>query len=453
MDKPIIDSFSVKVYGELQPYNEVISKARVRIFYKGLNRNATYISDEFAEKLVNSLPYTPIKGIFSDETHDFTDHGDFRNEGKAYGVVPYPANFAWEDFEDSDGITRTYACADVLLWTGIYEEAKLIPGKAQSMELYGKSLKGEWKYIDGQKCYYFTDGCFLGLEALGENVEPCFEGAQFYSLMEPFMKLAKSFEELSTYAKKTIDSFSRINEPAPQQLDEGEKQMQITFNLSDEDKRYMLMQLLNADKEYFTYAVVSVYDEYAIAYNYETDSFEKVNYTKNNDTDSVELGEREKVFSMYVNEGEKNLLENIRQANGGNFELIDEKLNSLQNLNEKVTELTSDNEELQGELSALKEEKSSMENELNTLKEYKLQIERAEKNELIDKYALKLTDETVQKYREQIDNYSALDLKKELSFELVNNNPDIFTIVKDDGAPVPKIDAPKSGIEEILSKY
>lgn len=94
-----------------------------------------------------------------------------------------------------------------------------------------------------------------------------------------------------------------------------------------------------------------------------------------------------------------------------------------------------------------------MENELNSLKEYKLQIERAEKNELINKYALKLTDETVQKYREQIDNYSALDLKKELSFELVNNNPDIFTIVKDDGAPVPKIDAPKSGIEEILSKY
>lgn len=453
MDKPIIDSFSVKVYGELQPYNEVISKARVRIFYKGLNRNATYISDEFAEKLVNSLPYTPIKGIFSDETHDFTDHGDRRNEGKAYGIVPYPANFAWEDFEDSDGITRTYACADVLLWTGIYEEAKLIPGKPQSMELYNKSLKGEWKYIDGQKCFYFTDGCFLGLEALGEDVEPCFEGARFYSLMEPFIKLAKSFEELNTYAKKTIDSLSLVNELTSSKLNKGEKQMQVTFNLSDEDKRCILMQLLNADSEYWTYAVINVYDDYAIVYNYEADSYEKVNYTKNNDTNSVELGEREKVFNMYINEGEKALLENIREANGGNFELIDEKLNSLQKLNEDITKFTSDNERLQAEFSNLEKEKTSMENELSTLREYKSQIEHSEKNALVDKYAVKLTDEVVQKYREKIDEYSVLDLEKELSFELVNNNPDIFTIIKDEGAPVPKIDAPKSGIEEILSKY
>jgi len=72
MNKPLCE-FTVQVYGELNKYNEVLSKARCRIFYKYENRNGTYITDEFAEKLISSLPYVPVKGIYSDE--DYTDHG------------------------------------------------------------------------------------------------------------------------------------------------------------------------------------------------------------------------------------------------------------------------------------------------------------------------------------------------------------------------------------------
>jgi hypothetical protein len=39
-------------------------------------------------------------------------------------------NFAWEDHLDSDGVTRTYACADVILYTALYNEAKMIPGSS-----------------------------------------------------------------------------------------------------------------------------------------------------------------------------------------------------------------------------------------------------------------------------------------------------------------------------------
>ena len=35
-------------------------------------------------------------------------------------------NFAWEEHEDCDGVVRKYACADVLLYTALYSEAKLI---------------------------------------------------------------------------------------------------------------------------------------------------------------------------------------------------------------------------------------------------------------------------------------------------------------------------------------
>lgn len=41
-------TFDVDLYGNLEQYDESKSKCRVRIFYKGLNRNRTYISDDFA---------------------------------------------------------------------------------------------------------------------------------------------------------------------------------------------------------------------------------------------------------------------------------------------------------------------------------------------------------------------------------------------------------------------
>ena len=43
----IIKEFSVVVYGNLEPYNQVLSKSRCRIFYKRFNRNGIYITDEF----------------------------------------------------------------------------------------------------------------------------------------------------------------------------------------------------------------------------------------------------------------------------------------------------------------------------------------------------------------------------------------------------------------------
>jgi hypothetical protein len=179
MNKPLCE-FTVQVYGELNKYNEVLSKARCRIFYKYENRNGTYITDEFAEKLINSLPYVPVKGIYSDE--DYTDHGTRRDQGRIYGIVPENPNVAWEDFTDDDGVTRAYACTDVLIFTAIYEEANDIIGKSQSMELYPPSLKYHEAIVHNKRYIVFDDGCFLGLQVLGDKVEPCFEGASFYTL-------------------------------------------------------------------------------------------------------------------------------------------------------------------------------------------------------------------------------------------------------------------------------
>jgi hypothetical protein len=155
--------FPVTVYGNLEKYNETISKGRCRVFYKYGNRNGTYITDEFAEKLLSTIPYAPVKGIYDAEEGDYTDHGTSRSQGRIYGIVPENPNVTWEEHVDDDGITRTYACVDVLIFTGLYTEANAIVGKSQSMEIYQPSIRGEWKIINGKKYYVFESGHFLGL--------------------------------------------------------------------------------------------------------------------------------------------------------------------------------------------------------------------------------------------------------------------------------------------------
>ena len=78
--------FPVSIYGNVEKYNDIFSKARCRVFYKGANRNGTFITDEFAEELISTFKYIPVKGIHDGE--DFTDHGTSRSEGQIYGIVP-----------------------------------------------------------------------------------------------------------------------------------------------------------------------------------------------------------------------------------------------------------------------------------------------------------------------------------------------------------------------------
>ena len=51
MQDRIITNFQVSVYGKLEKFSDTISKGRCRVFYKGLNRNGTYITPEFADNI------------------------------------------------------------------------------------------------------------------------------------------------------------------------------------------------------------------------------------------------------------------------------------------------------------------------------------------------------------------------------------------------------------------
>lgn len=443
----------VTIYGNFEKYNEVLSKARLRIFYKYGNRNGTYITDEFAEKLLSSVSYAPIKGIYEDS--DYSDHGSNRDEGRIYGIVPENPNLAWEDHTDEDGITRTYACVDVLIFTALYKEASEIVGKSQSMELYGPSLQYHEGIIHGQKWIIFDEGCFLGLQVLGDDVEPCFEGASFYTLQSTIEFVVN---QLKNYG--------------------GTKMPVINFKLSDDQKFNAIWTLLNDEYNeesgwVVSYSISAIYDDYALVRNYGDGEFYRVKYTKNDEDDSVVLGERVKVYIIDVTENEKNTLETLRALNGDTYELVNPVLENAQNIASQNEEFSAKITEMEDSISTLNTEKAELQasvseysetiekanatinllNEENaSLKEYKLGIERTQKEGVINEYVGKLADDLLDQFRADIEKYTSTEeLDMHLAYELKKSGSDVFE-QNNDGF-VPKPDIHESGISAILSKY
>lgn len=443
--------FPVSVYGKLEKYNDVLSKGRCRIFYKYGNRNGTYITDEFSEKLLSTIAYAPVKGIY--EYDDFTDHGARRSEGRIYGIVPENPHLQWEEHEDEDGVARTYACVDVLIFTALYKEASDIIGKAQSMELYEPSLQYHREIIHGQQYIVFDEGCFLGLQVLGKDVESCFEGAAFFQLQENIEEVVKKIQEIEmTYSKG------------------GQKEMpQMNFKLSDSQKFNALWFLLNpnyTEEGNWTidYAICDVYDEYALAYSYENAQYERIYYTKNDENDSVALGEKVRVYVVDVTEKEKATLNTLRDLNGGTYELVNENLEHAQENAEKISGFELKIDELENNIATLNTEKSAIQSsyelehqkvesltaENEGLKQYKLSIEAEQKNAVFTEYKDKLSEEILDTYREKAAEYSVADLDKELAYELKKTNFSFYE--KKDNGYLRK-DVQKNGIDEILARY
>ena len=456
-EKDNVTTFSLSIYGNITDYNEVLSKARCRIFYTGANRNGTFITEEFAEKLISTLPYVPVKGIYDTMKDDYTDHGRERYEGRIYGIVPENPNFAWEKHLDADGVERTYACTDVYLFTGLYkQEAFDIVGKSQSMELYVDSIEGEWQYINGKRFFVFTEGRFLGLQTLGEDYEPCFEGASFYTLVDSVKALMNDLQDTNVFQKQNLG---------------GEKHM--NFKLSDNQKYNMIWSLLNPrfneENDYvMDYAVCDVYDAYAVVFKFETSTYERAYYTKNDETDSLAIDKMEDCYIVDVNEEERRALEVLHVMNNNTYEKIDEVVTDLQN---KVDSFSSKNEENETAIATLQQDKERLENELeevngnyttaletidtltsekNELNEFKIAAELKEKEAVIDKYVTLIDEEQINNFKEKIDEFTKEELDKELAFVLVQTKSTIFT--NDESGFIPKEEPPLTGINAILEK-
>ena len=276
--------------------NEVFSRGKLKVFYKGETADHRYFSDAFAEKLLKSLPYTPIVSYYDEEAKDFRGHSP---EQAIYGIVDPCRQPHFE--KDEDG--KEWCVCDVVIYTEragkIGEIAKQIVGHKQSLERTDAKYVINYDAHRHFKNIEFTDGKFVGVSVLGNDQEPAFTGSQFFT--------AEAQETLEAKLKLLRDYCSQA---AQENLDQKEKtsnggfSMQIT-NYSEFRKLTWGETATKLDetltKEYGNEAYTSIEDRedgfvYVKFYSYLDGSVSlyRIQYSLADDG-SVQLGDRKPV--------------------------------------------------------------------------------------------------------------------------------------------------------------
>ena len=181
----------------LQPLdiNPLMSKCEIKVLYVGANRNHTFINQEVATEIGKTLRGAPIVGYYKNEKEDFSTHGEkviiddegikFECQTVPYGFVSPDAPVWFQNFEDTDDfgnvVVHKYLMTTGYLWTEQFPESSLPvnQGRPQSMQLYESSVQGRWETDPNTKMDFFiiNDAIVQKICILGDDVEPCFEGA------------------------------------------------------------------------------------------------------------------------------------------------------------------------------------------------------------------------------------------------------------------------------------
>ena len=452
----------------LQPLeiNPLMSSCEIKVLYLGENRNHSYITKEVATDMAKTLRGAPIVGYFKEEVGDFRDHGDrvimdeegikFECMTKPYGFVAPDAKVWFQKFEDTDEFgnveTREYLMTTGYLWTGQYEEAKLAveEGRPQSMELDVETLDGHWStnHKTGMDFFIINDAIFSKLCILGDDVEPCFEGA---SVTAP---------EVSTTFSKMDDNFKNTLYTMMQDLKfalEGGKNMDMEQNVvteevveetaiesneevvETEETPATEFDSIKRDEE----TVAPVIEEVAETTVEETPAEEEV--VEEETVEESEVETEEVVEETIVEEENLTNDDNSEQSiTAETEENIEATLSSQENFaksedeekeedkdtdeeesNETDTDAddNNDNEEdeekkkyslLEEEHSKLQAEYAELNSKYEALVEFKNQVENEKKDALINSFYM-LSNEDKQEVIENKANYSLDDIEAKLS--------------------------------------
>lgn len=340
----------------------LVSHCQIKVLYIGENRNGTIISREVAEKMGKYLPASPIVGRYIDAARDFGGHdkevqvneedGTFSvvDLTRPYGFVDTNAKVWFQQFQDDDGVIRDYLLTEGYIWTGAYPEAKRIinKGNNQSMEL--TKVQGNWtgNINSNDRFFIINEALIEKLCILGENTEPCFEGAQIkkeFSLNEEFAQL----KEIMTFMLKDVTEI--LNKGGSEQMEEVKTEAQV-------------------------------------------EEFEKI--SDNSDTFNTE-----KIQETVEEEKKYNLEDVVEYA---------ELTKSFNELQESYNTLAADFAALQAAQS-----------EFEALKQFKFNVEKVQKEDMINKEFYMLSDEDKKDVIEHIDEYSLDEIEAKLSVICVRN--------------------------------
>ena len=356
----------------LQPLdiNPLMSRCEIKVLYLGENRNHSYITKEVASDMAKTLRGAPIVGYYKENKEDFADHGEqviFDDEGvkfncmtKPYGFVAPDSEVWFQKFEDTDDFGNTtireYLMATGYLWTGQYEECQSVidNGKNQSMELDENSLDGHWSTNNktGMDFFIINDAIFSKLCILGDDVEPCFEGARVTA------------PEVSTSFSKVDDTFKKTLYTMMQELKSALEGGQSNMDLDNKEE-----VVVETTEEVTEVTEPAAADEVVTE---ENDKNEQPISTENQESIEAQSNDNSS-FEKKDDDDEKEEENSDKEEND---EEDKEKKYSL----------------LESEYKELKTQYSELESQYQSLVEFKNQIENEKKDALINSFYM-LADE------------------------------------------------------------
>ncbi len=400
----------------ITPVNPLISKCQIKVCWVGeeANRNRSIITKETARQLANSLPGSPIVGFYNEETKDFEQHnraisikdGKFqlKDTTRPYGFVDLGAKVWFQKFSDN-GVEHEYMMTEGYLWTGQYPECQRIidKGNNQSMELDDKILDATWtKDANGNKQFFIiNEGIISKLCILGEDYEPCFEGAQITKVQYSF---EDSFKE---------QLFSLMNE-IKTMLSEGGASMTTEFEAKKPEEEKDEETCPECGKPL---AECECEEEKEKKFSAETEEEEEVPTVEEEvpteETPAEEFAAKTcPKCGKPVDECECEDEKEDDEEDKKDKYVLDE-IPEYVELRDKYAALENDYNEVVAARDALQSANAE-------LTEFKASIEKKEKQAMIDSFYM-LSDEDKKDVNDNIDIYSLDDIEAKLSIICVRN--------------------------------
>jgi len=403
----------------LQPddVSPLMTKADLKVFYLGQNRNGSCITKKTATEMAKSLRGCPIVGQYIDKKEDFGDHGDqliIDGEGARFNCLTKPFGFVSPDakvwfqfFEDTDEFgnicMREYVMTNCYLWTGQFPEVDRVVKEhnPHSMELDDKTIKGHWATDNNSGIDFFIidDAIFTKLCILGEDVEPCFEGSMF---LEP-NSTGSSFSKDSDFTKSLFTMMEELKFSLNKSNTNGEgglsmENVQVNpENAAGTEFEATQNQDPATTSENFSSEQDNSNQSTPVENNITTEEFAKNNKDDEEEEKNNDSGEEKKPASQEDNNKDSKEAEDEEEK----------KKNAKNSLENEILNL-------QNQIADLQEKYSLLEKENQDLVAYKRNIEDKEKDELINSFYM-LSDEDKADVIANKSQYSLDDIEAKLS--------------------------------------
>lgn len=390
--------------------NPGISNCEIKVMYVGKNRNGSYISKETAKKMAGSLRGTPIVAAWHEEEEDFGDHGDvihiengkitFSCSTVPYGFVAPNAEVWFQKFTETDDfgeqLEREYMMTTGYLWTGQYPEITkcITEGQGQSMEI--DISEGHWATDSKTDVDFFiiNDADIMKLCVLGDEVEPCYEGASVTDIdvSKEFSLAGEDFNHtmfsMMKELKATLENEGGLNMPDEQFSEEEVKEAPATETEPAEEP------------------AAEGGEEFAA------------------ESEEQPAEENPAEFASDKKDEEGTDDEDPEDADDDAADDKDDK-------DEENNALTASMTELVEKFEALKNKCESLEAEVESLRSFKCEREMADKDALIAKYHM-LSEEDKAEVEAHKAEFSLDEIESKLALIYVQKNVNFDTV---DGSP------------------